>query len=72
MKIEIDEQVKKIVDNPEIGNLKRGELRVVRVHKFKFGNETILISYETTDDFLYLYTIGSHENFYKNLKKYLS
>ena len=72
MKIKIDEQVKKIIDNPEIGNLKRGELRVVRVHKFKYGNGTFLISYEATDDFLYLYTIGSHENFYKNLKKYLS
>ncbi len=75
----IDDQVKKIIKNPEIGELKKGDLMGIRVHKFTFRSQLLLLSYEyklvsdadQRDDVLYLYTIGSHENFYKKLRKYL-
>ena len=79
LQIEIDNQVKKIIKNPEIGELKKGDLKGIRVHKFTFHSQLLLLSYEyksgshtdDKDDALYLYTIGSHENFYKKLKKFL-
>ncbi len=71
LQLEIDNQVKKIVDNPGIGVLKKGSLKGIRIHKFTAGPQLLLLSYEHIKDILYLYTIGSHENFYKKLKKYL-
>ncbi len=71
MQREIDKQIKIIEENPEIGNLKKGELHNIHVYKFKFDRQLFLISYEIIEDVLYLYSIGSHENFYKKLKQYL-
>jgi hypothetical protein len=71
LQIEIDNNVKRIMQNPEIGELKKGDLKGIRVYKFTHENQLLLMSYEYKEDTLYLYTIGSHENFYKKLKKYL-
>jgi len=79
LQLEIDNQVEKIIDNPEIGELKRGDLTGIRLHKFTARSQLLLLLYEyklvpeadKEDDVLYLYTIGSHENFYKKLKKHL-
>ncbi len=71
LQIEIDEQVKKILENPEIGELKKGDLRGIRVYKFNFKSQLYLISYEVTGETLYLYVIGTHENFYQRLKNLL-
>lgn len=71
IQLEIDEQVKKILENPEIGELKKGDLRGIRVHKFKFKNQLYLISYELNGETLNLYVIGTHENFYDRLKNLL-
>ncbi len=70
LQIEIDKQVREIHDNPEVGELKKRDLKGIRVQKFKYGPHLLLLSYEFSDDTLYLYTIGSHENFYKKLKRY--
>ncbi len=71
LQLEMDEQVKKILENPEIGELKKGDLRGIRVHKFNFKSQLYLISYEVTVETLYLYVIGTHENFYQRLKNLL-
>ena len=71
IQLEIDEQVKKILENPEIGELKKGDLRGVRVYKFKIKSQLYLISYEVTGETLNLYVIGTHENFYDRLKNLL-
>jgi len=44
--IEIDEQAKKILEDPEIGESKKGDLRGIRIHKFNFKNQLYLISYD--------------------------
>lgn len=72
LQIEIDKHVKLIANNPNIGELKKRDLKGIRVYKFKFKTQLYLLSYEVKDDILYLYLIGSHENYYKKLKKYLS
>ena len=65
----IDEQVQYIYDNPLSGDMKKGNLQNIRVHKFKFENQLYLLSYEIVNENLHLYSIGNHENFYKNLGK---
>lgn len=67
----IDEQVRKILEEPYIGELKKRNLKGIRVYKFEHGPQLLLISYEVKENTLFRYAIGSHENFYKKLKMYL-
>ncbi len=68
----LDQQVRKIVENPDIGQEKRGELHGVFVHKFKLHATQYLLSYRMTDaDTLELIMIGPHENYYRDLTSYL-
>jgi len=69
--INIDEAVKSVSNDPTIGDMKVGDLQSIRVYKFKSKKQPILLAYEVIDATLYLYTFGSHENFYRDLKKYL-
>ena len=71
LQLEIDKQVKNICINPKNGELKKGDLKNIRVFKFKYGKQLLLLSYEIKNETLLLYSIGSHENFYKKLKQYL-
>jgi len=67
----LDKQILKIVDNPLIGVEKKGDLRGVYVHKFKIKTIQLLLSYRFSGDALELIMIGSHENYYRDLKNYL-
>jgi mRNA interferase RelE/StbE len=68
----LDQQVRRIVKNPRIGQKKRGELRGVFVHKFKIHATQYLLSYRMADsDTLELIMIGPHENYYRDLTTYL-
>ncbi len=67
----LDEAVKAVFNDPTIGDMKVGDLQGVQVYKFKSKKQQILLAYEVINSILYLYTFGSHENFYRNLKKYL-
>jgi len=68
--IKLDEAIKTIMASPEIGDLKKGDLQGIRVYKYKVGNNLILLAYEIEGSTLYLYSFGSHQNFYKELSKY--
>ena len=63
--------VEEVLANPKIGQLKKGDLEGFRMHKFTMGRQLTLIAYKVENDSLVLYQVGSHENFYKNLKRYL-
>ena len=67
----LDDAVRKIIEAPEIGQLKVGDLRGVRVYKYRNMETWTLLAYEVSDDTLYLYTFGTHEKFYRALKKYI-
>jgi mRNA interferase RelE/StbE len=67
----LDDAVRKIIEAPEIGQLKSGDLRGVRVYKFRSMKTWTLLAYEVSDNTLFLYTFGTHENFYRALKKYV-
>ena len=68
---DLDKAVKSIFNDPSIGDMKAGDLRGVQMCKFSSKKQQVLLAYEVVDSTLYLYTFGSHENFYRDLKKYL-
>jgi hypothetical protein len=65
----LDESVKTIMDNPQIGEMKKGDLNGVRVYKFRMVNQLTLLAYAVDTDGITLMCIGSHENFYRDMKK---
>jgi len=67
----LDKEVRKIFNNPTIGQEKRGELRGVFVHKFKIHTLQYLLLYRFIGNDLELIMIGPHENYYRDLKTYM-
>ena len=67
----LDNQIRKIIDDPSIGSEKKGDLRGVYVHKFKLQTVQHLLSYRFIGENLELIMIGPHENYYRDLKSYL-
>ena len=70
-KKKLDEEIRKILDNPSIGFEKKGDLRGVFVHKFKVQTNQYLLAYRFFEENLELIMIGLHENYYRDLKSYL-
>ena len=71
-KKKLDEEIRKIVDNPMIGSEKKGDLRCVFVYKFKIQTIQFLLAYRFIGENLELIMIGPHENYYRDLKSYLN
>ena len=68
----LDGEVKKIVNNPSIGEERKGDLKGVFVHKFKLSTTQQLLAYRFVDaETLELIKIGPHGNYYRDLKSYL-
>jgi len=70
-KKKLDEEIRKILDNPSIGSEKKGDLHGVFVHKFKIQTNQYLLAYRFFEENLELIMIGPHENYYRDLKSYL-
>jgi len=69
--IEVNKAIKIIIENPGIGELKKGSLSWLRVYKFKVLGQLTLLGYNVEKYekiVLTLVNIGSHENFYRDLK----
>ena len=67
----LNEQIRRIMDNPFIGSEKKGDLRGVYVHKFKLQAVQYLMAYRFVGEDLELVMIGPHENYYRDLKSLL-
>ena len=70
-KRELDSAVKALLDNPALGEQKKGDLAFLRVYKFKMSKQLTLLGYSFDDGalILELMTLGSHENFYRDIKR---
>ena len=66
----VEDEIDTIIENPEIGELKKGDLSHLRVHKFKLDKSQVLLGYSWFEEKLelYLLQIGPHENFYQKQK----
>ena len=69
-KLELDEEIKQIAEDPSIGTEKKGDLRGIYIHKFKINTSQYLLAYKTIEENLELIMIGPHQNYYRNLKKF--
>jgi mRNA-degrading endonuclease RelE of RelBE toxin-antitoxin system len=67
----LDDEIRKIADNPLIGEEKKGDLRGIYVHKFKINSFQYLLSFRMIKSDMELIMIGPHGNYYKDLKSYL-
>jgi hypothetical protein len=67
-KQDVDKAVEVIVSDPLAGEAKRGDLAGVYVYKFKSQNQLVLLAYEFDPKTRHL-LLGSHENFYRELKR---
>jgi mRNA-degrading endonuclease RelE of RelBE toxin-antitoxin system len=65
----VDGAVRTILADPMAGEQKLGDLAWLRVYKFRMVNQLTLLAYEIKDaDAIILHAVGSHENFYRDLK----
>ncbi len=83
LQLAIEDAADEICQNPGIGEAKVGDLAGIWVYKFKFNRQEYLVAYrppspeeqrEGVDVELLIidfYQVGSHENFYDELKRYL-
>lgn len=60
------------MDNPLLGEQKKGDLSFLRVHKFKMVKQLTLLGYSYEDGtvILDLLALGSLENFYRDVKSF--
>lgn len=67
---EVNQAIEAVAANPLLGELKKGDLKRLRVHKFKCLGQQLLLGYtlETEVKLIYLEALGSHENFYRDAK----
>jgi hypothetical protein len=83
LQLAIEDAVEDVCTNPTIGEAKVGDLAGIWVYKFKFQRQEYLIAYRPPDveqcqqsaemELLTIefYRVGTHENFYDELKRYL-
>ena len=67
----LDEAVRAITVDPQIGEMKKADLAGVRVYKYRGQTGLLLIAYRVVQDeeMIKLLAGGSHENFYRDLKR---
>jgi mRNA-degrading endonuclease RelE of RelBE toxin-antitoxin system len=67
----VDDAVGIISTAPSIGERKKGDLAALLVYKFKSNGQLYLLGYSLDDGLrlLYLEAVGSHENFYRDVKR---
>jgi hypothetical protein len=69
----VDDAVRAIVADPLSGEPKTGALKGVRVVKFKVEGQQLLLAYQfqAKANRIEVLDVGPHENFYRDLQKYL-
>ncbi|MEA3641084.1 MAG: type II toxin-antitoxin system RelE/ParE family toxin [Lamprobacter sp.] len=67
--VDVDKAVVAIVDNPTLGEAKKGDLAGVFVYKFQCIDRRFLLAYEYDPETRWLLLVGTHENFYRDLKR---
>ena len=69
--VEVNNAIKAVIGNPDIGEKKKGSLSWLYVYKFKVLGQLTLLGYaveKAKKIVLTLVDIGSHENFYRDLE----
>lgn len=64
----VDAAIRAIIQDPMLGERKRGDLAGVSVYKFDCLGQQMLLAYEWDPTRRLLLALGVHENFYRDLK----
>ena len=86
LQLAIEDATDEVCARPEIGEAKTGDLAGMQVHKLRFNRQQYLMAYRAplpqaceaaaaaAIEWLLIdfYQVGSHENFYNELKRYLA
>ncbi|WP_028582030.1 type II toxin-antitoxin system RelE/ParE family toxin [Desulfogranum japonicum] len=69
-KKDLDKAVNELIENPLLGVQKKGDLTFLRVYKCKMNKQLTLLGYSYEDGTvtLELMALGTHENFYRDIK----
>ncbi|MDR9498728.1 MAG: type II toxin-antitoxin system RelE/ParE family toxin [Hydrogenovibrio sp.] len=65
---DVNHAIQTIIDAPQVGTEKKGDLEGVFVYKFDCVNQQYLMAYEWDECTRTLLLLGVHENFYRKLK----
>ena len=68
-KADVDDAITEIIKDPTVGELKKGDLAGIYVYKFKCTGQLTLLAYKYDEVSRQLLLLGSHENFYRTLKR---
>ena len=69
-KAALDEAVRAVASQPELGETKVGDLAGIQVYKFRMGKLLCLLAYRRLDEeTIKLLMVRPHENFYRDLKR---
>lgn len=68
----LDQAASVIIKSSKIGEIKKGDLSGTRVFKYRFLQQQMLLAYSVSLDQtkIVLMSYGTHEKFYRDLKKY--
>lgn len=71
--ISLEDCIERICANPMLGEDKKGDCLGVKVYKFHMLDQLTLLAYKYNEarEEIILLAVGSHDNFYRNLKKQL-
>ncbi|WP_417538180.1 type II toxin-antitoxin system RelE/ParE family toxin [Marinomonas sp.] len=69
-KADLDNAIRELIEDPLLGQQKKGDLSFLRVYKFNMVKQLTLLGYSYEDGTvtLELMALGSHENFYRDVK----
>ncbi|MCP5098230.1 MAG: type II toxin-antitoxin system RelE/ParE family toxin [Chloroflexi bacterium] len=69
-KKDLDNAIRTLMEDPTMGERKKGDLSYLRVYKFKMVKQLTLLGYSYEDGTvtLELIALGPHENFYRDIK----
>ncbi|MEI7695357.1 MAG: type II toxin-antitoxin system RelE/ParE family toxin [Chlorobium sp.] len=68
-KADVDDAIAEIIKDPTVGEPKKGDLAGVFVYKFRCNGQLTLLAYEYDAVSRLMLLLGSHENFYRTLKR---
>jgi mRNA interferase RelE/StbE len=68
---DVDAAIEIVALNPLVGERKKGDLASLLVYKFRSQGQLYLLGYSLDEAvrLVYLEALGSHENFYRDLKR---
>ncbi|MCY7295580.1 type II toxin-antitoxin system RelE/ParE family toxin [Alteromonas sp. a30] len=70
-KKDLDAAIRALIDEPKLGDQKKGDLSFLHIYKFKMNKQLTLLgsSFDESKLILKLMVLGSHKNFYRDIKR---